>query len=138
MGFYDDPKYGVEQVLPMKSLANQTSVIASQTEIARHTFMKAVTVTDWNVRVLVGHTETSGFTAISINKSLAGTGALSAFGTASLSTNADKSVIDDAVTANQNFAAGDDIVLAYDAGTALPAGAFRVDADVLYKQRFTQ
>ena len=137
MGFYDDPKYGLEQTIQLRSLANQTSAIASQTEIARHTFMKAVTVTDWNLRVLVGDTQTSGFTAISLNKSLAGTGSLSAFGTANLSTNADKSVVDDSVTANQDFAAGDDLIIAYDAGTSLPAGSFRVDADVLFKEKYS-
>ncbi len=132
---YDDGRYGVSQVLQMRAIANQTSVIASRTVIARHTFMEAVTVTDFNVRAIVGATQTSGFTGISLNKSAAGTGALSGIGTASLSTNADNSVIDGSVT-ETNFAAGDDLVLAYEAGTALPAGKFRCDADVLYKQHF--
>jgi len=135
--FYDSDQYGVDQTLHIRSIANQTSVIASQTVIARHTFMKAVTVTDWNLRALVGATQTSGFTAISLNRSVAGTGSLSAFGTASLSTNANNTVVDDSVTANQNFDAGDDIVLAFDAGTALPAGVFRVEADVNYRRRYS-
>ena len=34
--------------------------------------------------------------------------------------------------------AGDDIVLQYFAGTALPAGGLLVDADVHYVERFTE
>jgi len=137
--FYDDSRYGAEQVLSMRSIATLgTTVIASQTTIARHTFMKAVTVTDCNLRVLAGDTQTSGFTTFSISKSVAGTGSLTAVGTVALSTNADNSVVDGSVTVT-NFNVGDDIVFCADAGTALPAGSgMRADMDVLYKLRYVE
>jgi hypothetical protein len=49
---------------------------------------------------------------------------------------ANGSVLDAALT-ETNFDAGDDIVLAYEVGTALPAGVLRVDADVDYVERYT-
>jgi len=132
---YDDGRFQVSQTLPLDNFTAQTSVNASQAELARHTFMTAVEVTDWNVRVMTGDTQTSGFTALSINKSAAGTGALAAFGTANLGTNADNTVIDGTVTTT-SFSAGDDLVIAYDAGTSLPANAFKVGFDVMYKEKF--
>lgn len=145
--FYDKDRFGVRKLLQMRQLSAQTSVIAADTIVARHTFMEAVTVKDWNLVVKTGDvltgTADSESWQIGIGKSLAGTGAVSVVGSAKLSalanggTYSDNTVVDDAVT-ETNFAAGDDIVLQYFAGTALPAGALLVDADIHYVERFTE
>ena len=49
MGFYDDPRYGVNQKLKLCGKANQTSVIGSRVEADRRTMLEAVTVKDWNI-----------------------------------------------------------------------------------------
>lgn len=143
MGFYDDHKYGVNHEMKLLGRANQTSVRASQAVADRHTFMDAVTVKDFNVYFVQGDT-TTGTSAnhnawvIGIGKSAAGTGAISLIGTAYCGTagQADGSVLDGSVT-ETNFSAGDDIVLTYEAGTALPAGVLRVEATVKYVERYT-
>ena len=145
--FYDDSQYGVSKVLQMRQLSAQTSVMSADVVVARHTFMEAVTVTDWNLVVKTGDVLTGVTAAASwnlvIGKSLGGTGAVSPMGTARMygtdalgGTHADNSVLDAACTST-NFVAGDDIVLQYLAGTALPAGAIQVDADVKYVERYT-
>ena len=143
MGFYDDPKYGVQQRMTLLGRANQTSVIASRTEADRRTMMEAVTIKDWNIKYVVGDT-TTGTSAnhnawkICLGYSLAGTGAFTAIGTAYCGTagQATGSIQDGSVT-ETNLSAGDDIVLAYEAGTALPAGVLRVESDVQYVERYT-
>jgi hypothetical protein len=118
----------------------QTSVIAADTVLDRRTFMEAVTVKDWNLVFKSGDTctgtdDTARWVLI-LGKSLAGTGAVTTIGSAVVGTQADNSVLDDAVT-ETNFAAGDDIVLQVSAGTILPAGAINVTSDVSYVDRFT-
>lgn len=143
MGFYDDQKYNVNHEIKMLGRSNQTSVIASQVVADRHTFMDAVTVKDFNVYFVQGDTTTgtsanhNGW-AIGIGKSAAGTGAITLIGTANCGTagQANGSVLDGSVT-ETNFSAGDDLVLTYEAGTALPAGVLRVEATVKYVERYT-
>ena len=129
--------------MSLRSIANQTSVIGSRVEADRRTFMEAVTVKDWNVQCRVGDT-TTGTSAdhnawnVAICKSVAGTGTVTPIGCAQVGTagQANGSVLD-AVLTETNFDAGDDIVLSYEVGTALPAGVLRVDADVAYVERYT-
>lgn len=140
---YANPKYGVQQRMTLRGKANQTSVIAAQVVADRRTVMEAITVKDFNVHFVQGDT-TTGTSAnhngwkIGIGKSAAGTGAVSLFGTAWCGTagQANGSVLDGSVT-ETNFSAGDDIVLTYEAGTALPAGVLRVEADVQYVEHYT-
>lgn len=138
--FYDDPSFGVLQRLTLRGKAAQTSVRASQVVADRRTFMENVTVTDWNVHFVDGATTTGAAATtafkIGIGKSLAGTGAISLIGTALCGTQANGTVQDGSVT-ETTFNVGDDIVLTYEAGTALPAGAVQVEADVMYKERYT-
>lgn len=140
---YADPKFGVEQILCLRGKANQTSVIGTRVEADRRTMMEAVTIKDWNVHFVVGDT-TTGTSAnhngwkIELSKSAAGTGAVTPFGTAWCGTagQANGSVLDASCT-ETNFSAGDDLVLSYGVGTALPAGVLRVEADIKYVERYT-
>ena len=68
--FYDNPRYGVNKTLPMGSIAAQTSVIAADTVVARHTFMEPVTVTDWNVVIKTGDVFIPGFRKLYLLPSL--------------------------------------------------------------------
>jgi hypothetical protein len=143
--FYDNHRYSGNQVIPMRQLAAQTSVIASDTIVARHTWMHAVTVKDWNLviksgDVLTGTADSESW-IVSLGKSAAGTGAVAVMGSSKMSavlqggTYAANTVVDCTLT-ETDFAAGDDIVLQYEAGTALPAGTLQVDADVMYVEKF--
>lgn len=133
---YEDQKYYTDKVLHMPAIAAQTSVIAARTEVSRRTFMENVTVNDFNVTVINGATCTGGINYnVTIGKSVDGTGAFTAIGTAVIGTAANNSVIDAAVT-ETNFDAGDDVIFAFEAGTALPASDVRVEADVQFRERF--
>jgi len=142
-GFYDDPRFGTLQTKNLQAKANQTSVIAARVEADRRTMMQAVTIKDWNVHFIQGDT-TTGTSAnhngwkITLGKSAAGTGAFAAMGTAWCGTagQANGSVLDASLT-ETNLDAGDDLILAYEAGTALPAGVLRVEADVQYVELYT-
>jgi len=145
-GFYSDSRYVTSKNLSLRGIAVQTSVIASDTVIERRTLMEAITVKDWNVVVRSGDvltgTADSASWRVAIGKSAAGTGAITGIGTAKLSalsiggTYSNNTVVDGSLT-ETNFSAGDDIVFYYKAGTALPAGTVRLDADVLYVERYT-
>jgi len=130
---YCDSKYYGKQTNKLMGQFAMTSAQTTGIEIARSTVMgAAVTVQDFNVQIggSAGDTGTSGSYQVVIAKSAAGTGALSAIGTASWTatgaiihqTNKDASV-----TAT-NFAVGDDIVLRIGPGTVLPAGSVTVNA----------
>jgi len=136
---YDDPRFGVVQTIHMGTAKTKnTSVIGTRVEIDRKTMLTAVTVKDWNVQVLDGATCTGGVNFnIALSKSLAGTGAVTPFGSAAVASQADGSILDASVTTETDLSAGDDLVLSYEVGTALPAGALRVEADVSYVERYT-
>lgn len=143
MPFYDDARYGVVQTLRMgtdltRSAAN-SSVAAAVVELDRMTMMTAVTIKDWNIKVVNGATCTGAnlLFDFSLSKSLAGTGALAQFGSAAVGTAADGSVIDCAVTTETDLAAGDDLVLTREIGTPLPAGTMGIEADVAFVEKFT-
>lgn len=136
--FYDDSRFGVIQQLHLGTgRAANTSVIGTRVEVDRKTMLAAVTIKDWNVQVLDGATCTGGVNFnVALSKSLAGTGAVTPFGSAGIAAAADGAVQDAACT-ETNLAAGDDLVLSYEVGTALPAGGLRVEADASYVQTFT-
>ena len=139
MSFYDDPRFGVRQNIHLgTSKAANTSVIGTRVEIARKTLMEAVKIKDWNISVRDGCTCTGGINFnVALSKSLAGTGAVTPFGSHAVGTAADTAILDAAVTTEQSFAAGDDIVLSYEVGTALPAGTLQVEADVSYVETYS-
>lgn len=136
--FYDDPAYGVLQRMTLANEADAAlgSAFASQTTFARETMMTGVTIKDFNVVVLSGCTCTgAGAWTLKIGKSAAGTGAISAIGTASATTHADDTVIDGSVT-ETNLDAGDDLVFYHDAGTALGDNALACKAVVSYTEHY--
>lgn len=137
---YDDGRYLTQQTISLGQEAKaQTSVIAANVEHERMTMMNNVRIKDFNVFVLDGSTTTGAAATtafhVCIGYSLAGTGALTAIGTATLGTCADGSVVDGSVT-ETNLSAGDDLVLYAAAGTALPAGMVKFTAKVMYTERF--
>lgn len=142
MPSYDDSRFGVSQHMHLGTgRAAGTSVVGSRLEIDRKTMMSAVTIKDWNVQVLTGATATgtqnSNRYNIGISKSLGGTGAVTPFGSAVITAAADGSVVDGSLT-ETNMVAGDDLILSYEVGTALPAAsALRVEGDVMLVERFT-
>lgn len=110
------------------------------TVVGRLTALSACSVIDFNVQVgATGDTGTSGSYVFVLNKSVDGTGALSAVGTASGDVTANvaaNSVIDGACTLT-HLDAGDDLVLTAGPGTVLPAGVITVNgAEVLVAQGF--
>jgi hypothetical protein len=72
--------------------------------------------------------------AVSLGKSLAGTGTASLFGTFSFSTNANNTKINAALTATA-FSSGDVLVIATIAGTAASAGALG-NIDVSWQENY--
>lgn len=141
---YSDPRYGVKETIciPSYQSAVQTSVIASNTNFARMTLMKNVTVKDFNINFLAACTA-SGATSeawrIALGYSLAGTGTVTAIGTATVGSGSNQaagSVLDASVT-ETNLSAGDDLVAMYLAGTALPAGTSQINCvQVSVQERF--
>jgi hypothetical protein len=107
---------------------------AATTTFARATVLRACVVEDFNVIIGgTGDTSTSGAYTFVLQKSVDGTGAASAIGTASNTglTHINNTVIDGAVTVT-SMDAGDDLVLVSGAGTILPAGSVTIaGADVL-------
>lgn len=137
---YDDQRYFTQQVINLGNEDKaQTSVIAANTEHERFTAMCNITVKDFNVFVVDGHTTTGAAATtafkICLAKSAAGTGALSAIGTAAFGTQANGTVLDSSCT-ETDLDTGDDLVLYAAAGTALPAGMVKFKANVLYVDRF--
>lgn len=139
-GTYDDPRWGsVKTIHAGTGRAANTSVIPTRVEIDRKTMFGNVTIKDWNIQVIDGDTSTgtqnSGRWNIAISKSLAGAGAVTPFGSAVIGTAADGSVADATLT-ETNFSAGDDLVVSYEVGTALPAATLKVEADVSLVERY--
>jgi len=142
---YDDPRYGVIQSLAMAKAADAAigSANAARSVLQRKTFMKNVTVKDFNIEVLTGATCTgtsqvsTQIYQLAIGKSLGGTGSLATFGTAVVGTAgaADGTVIDGSLT-ETNFVAGDDITFSVEVGTALGDNSLIARANVSYVERY--
>ena len=140
---YDDDQYGAQQTVTITAV-NQTSTRAATVAVASHTFMQAVTVTDFNISWLgdVGGaalaltgTVNSNRLTLGVAKRLAGTGALAELGNVVLGTAALGGVVDGSCTAT-NFSAGDDICLTANAGTALVVLQWNASANIMFKERF--
>lgn len=137
--FYDDPAFAVLQRMELAKAADAAlgSAFAAQTEFDRKTVMTGITVRDFNVEVRTGATCTgAGAWTLKVGRSAAGTGTISAFGTAAISTAADGTVVDGTVT-ETDFSAGDDIVFYHDAGTALGDNSLIARAAISYTERYT-
>jgi len=137
---YDDQRYYAVQTMSFDDATTHTGTIGTRVEVERKTIMNACTVKDFNVRIKSGHTMTATVATEQINmaisKSLAGTGAVTPFGSANMATGADNTVIDGTVT-ETDFASGDDIVFSLELGTAATAdGTVTVGADVTYVEKF--
>ena len=132
------------------------SANAARTVLDRHTFMEAVTLKDWNLKVKTGATCTglpsnlnTELYVLCLGKSPAGTGlediggsawvagtAASDAPAASAVKAADLSVVDAAVDETQ-FDAGDDLVFFAEIGTALGDNSLVANACIDYVSRFT-
>jgi hypothetical protein len=144
-GTYDDLRWGVLHQMTLSNNADAAigSARAAAVVLARKTFMENVTVKDFNLEVVVGATctgtggvATEVYTLI-IGKSAAGTGAVSAIGTATVGTGgaADDSVVDGTVT-ETNFSSGDDIVFQASIGTSLGDNSLVARANISYVERY--
>jgi len=127
---YSDPSYGSKKVIRTAETASLAGTGVA-TVFERHTFMMPATVTDFNVIIKTGGTAVAA--PVEIAKSLAGTGAVTTFGTATLGTNANLTVLDATVTAT-SFATGDDLV--FQRGIATTAGPFVVSGEAQYTETF--
>jgi len=131
---YADGSYGQRKSIklgPTESLL--TSTHASATTLLRYTFMYPVSVVDWNVEMVSGGTDWTNCTAWTIAKSLGGTGAAAAMGTADMlgetATHADGAAIDGSATVTA-FTAGDDILFQLE-GTPASATTVGINLEVL-------
>lgn len=140
---YDNDQYGAQQTVAITAV-NQTSVRAATVAVASHTFMQAVTVTDWNLAWLgdvagaalaLTGTQDSNRLILGIGKKVGGTGAITQLGTTVLGTAALGGSVD-GTCASTNFSAGDDVVLTANAGTALVALQWNATLNVMFKERF--
>jgi hypothetical protein len=130
---YSDPSYGSKKVIALGNGVALNGTVTSTTAKAAFTAMHPIRITDWNVAVVVAGTAVD--TNLILCKSAAGTGALSAVGTITLTgTKTAASVIDGSLTAT-SFDTGDDVVLARAAGTETEA-TIRVNAFVQYQEAF--
>ena len=155
--FYSDPRFGVRQNILMGiGYGAIGSANAARTTLDRHTFMTAVTVKDFNLKVLTGATCTglasnlnTELYVLCLGKSPAGTGlediggsawvagtAASDAPAASAVKAADKSVVDATIT-ETDFDAGDDLVFFAEIGTALGDNSLIAHASVDYVERYT-
>lgn len=127
---YSDPSYRAKRVIRSAESASLAGTGVA-TVVERHTFMHPATVTDWNVIVKTGGTAAD--VPVVISKSLAGTGTITDFGTITLGTNANLTVVDGTCTAT-SFSTGDDLVFSRSIATS--AGPFVVSFEAQYIENF--
>jgi hypothetical protein len=143
--FYDDDRFDVVQHMTMGKVADGAlgSAFSAQTKFDVKTMLTNVTIKDWNLRCLVGATCTgtsqvaTQVWTLKLGYSSAGTGALTAIGTATVGTagQANMSVLDASVT-ETNLAAGDDLIFYTDAGTALGDDSLIARADISFVEHY--
>lgn len=142
--FYNDSRYGTwknSRMAPASAVTATSAGGATATALTGYSMklMENVVVTDFNIRITTGQTNTSAqcFSYI-LNYSLAGTGAVTALGTATAAAAiADASFINGSVTSTQ-LAAGDVLLLYQSAGTVLPASSIVLGpCEITMKERFT-
>jgi hypothetical protein len=110
---YSDPSIGAKRTITMPLCASIDGTYQSAVDLVRHTFMFPASVQDFNLSVVAGGTDLGADVFFYLGKSLGGTGAVSAIGTADplqgTGTYANASVLDASVTETA-FTAGDDLV----------------------------
>lgn len=109
MKSYEDSRFGVRKALAFNKTASLAGTVSTNTELERRRMFEAVSIQAWNVSFLTGGT-IAATEALVLGTSLAGTGAFTAIGTATLATNADGSCINGTV-ATTAMAAGDELVI---------------------------
>lgn len=131
---YSDASYATKQELPLNASGALNGTAAAAATVSVHTFMRPVSVSDWNGRVIAGGTD-AGVISLIVGKSVDGTGAVSAIGTMSLSTHAIDTVVDGSLTTT-TFDSGDDIVIQRSAGTS--TSVLNVEPVVHYTEQFQE
>lgn len=129
---YSDPSYGSRKVIASPATGSLAGTVAMTTTRGIHTWMFPVVVTD--VSVVLAGGATGSTQSFVLAKSLAGTGAVTAFSTIAVGTaaQANNTVKDGAVT-ETSFVAGDDIVFCGGGTSAnTPSGIFLVS----YREAF--
>lgn len=144
---YADQRYGASQhVVISGDPAANTSLYSADSEVNRMTFMSAVEILDFSVKMTTGATYTSvAPQIIKIGKSLAGTGTIADLGTSILHTAADDAILNGTMTTSgynagtaNHVAAGDDLVVEYAAGTATATAKPQIlEIAIEYRERFT-
>jgi hypothetical protein len=133
---YTENKFSVLQQTRLAGTGGKLTINGTQSSeavIERMTFLCNAKVVSASLWALVGGTA-AAWNAVSLGKSVAGTGTASLFGTFSFSTNADNTKINASLTATA-FSSGDVLVIATIAGTAASAGAIGV-IDLGWKQNY--
>lgn len=106
---YADSRFGVRKAARFTKTASLAGTVSSNTELDRFRLFEAVNVSGLNVTFQTGGTIAATM-ALVLGYSLAGTGAFTAIGTATLATNADNTCINGTCTTTA-LAAGDELVL---------------------------
>jgi len=114
-GAYSEARYQVSQAQSLLDRVSVDGTIAADAEISRITAFTNIRAIEAQVPVHTGGTAAGP--QFTIGKSLAGTGAVVAFGTINVGTSADSTVLDIALT-ETDINDGDDIVVQKLAGTA--------------------
>lgn len=115
MRTYSDDAFGVKQNLRLRASGVLNGTAASATELDRVKFMFPVIVKDWNIYYAAGGTNSTR--SVTIGKSVAGTGAVTAIGTIVIGTQATATTKDGSVT-ETTFDSGDALVFESAAGTS--------------------
>lgn len=134
---YSDDTYGAHLTLNMGNKGSLDGTYQSAVDIVRHTWMNPVTVIDANFAWLTGGTNWGADTVLYLGKSTAGTGAVTAFCTATMGTDGTQAdaTVQDATCTETSFDAGDDIVFQAIGTIGL---ASIVNPIVEYKETFSQ
>jgi hypothetical protein len=132
IGFYDDARYRTRQTITFPDSGALNGTAASAADVSRQRVMFPVRVIDANGYYIAGGTD-AGVLKLTLNKSLAGTGALEAFGTLVIGTQATLSTKNITVT-ETDLAADDEIVIQRAAGTSDKVANVRINVGV--RERF--
>lgn len=125
---YANPLFGVEQQV-ICDLSGALNGTVAATELMRYKCKRATVVTDVGVRFKVGGTD--AVRKLILGLSLAGTGAVSQLGTATLGTNANATT--KLLGISGTFAANDDIVISH-LGTG--SEPYNVQPQIFYVENF--
>ncbi len=132
VGFYDDARYRTKNVLTLEPTGSLAGTAASAADVVRKKVMFPVRIIDAVGYYIAGGTD-AGKEKLTINSSLAGTGALSAIGTMTIGTQATRTSKAVAVT-ETDLVAEDEIVIQRVAGTS--AIVANVQVDIGYREVF--